>query len=110
MLVKKFTEKKLKENNGILSIQNIWKSFFIENGYNYIVFGNPTECPWGSNWGNCIITKDKPLEAYILQMKSYGKEVFDAAESRNMILIKIDKIIPEYICTTHLDNVEYSSN
>ena len=96
----KFKQKK-KETTGILKVTKIWKKFFIENGYNYILFANPTECPWGSNWGNCIITKTKPDKYDVLQMGSYGKTAFDVPESRNMIVVKIGK---EYICTTHLDN------
>lgn len=96
----KFIQKK-KETTGILKDKKIWKKFFIENGYNYILFANPTECPWGTNWGNCIITKTKPDKYDILQMGSYGKTAFDVPESRNMVVVKIGK---EYICTTHLDN------
>ena len=101
---KKFAEKKINVNKGVISIKNKWKSFFIEQGYNYIIFANPTQCPWGENWGNCIITKDKPLEAYVLQMDSYGKEIFDAPESRSMVAIKINEKTPEYICSTQLND------
>ena len=94
-------EKKKKDTVGILKDKNIWKKFFIDNGYNYILFANPTECPWGHNWGNCIITKTKPDFYDVLQMKSYGKTAFEEPESRNMVVIKMGN---EYICTTHLDN------
>ena len=101
---KKFTEKKMAEYNGIKSIKNKWQNFFLEHGYNYIVFANPTECPWGSNWGNCIITKTRPLDAYVLQMGSYGKEAFEVPESRSAVCIKINESNHEYICSTQLDN------
>ena len=95
-----FVEKK-KNASGNLKEKNVWKSFFIEKGYQYILFSNPTECPWGTNWGNCIITKFKPDNIDVLQMGSYGKKAFNVPESRNMVIIKKNN---EYICTTHLDN------
>jgi hypothetical protein len=107
---KLFTEKKMKDNNGTKNIKNKWKSFFLKHGYNYIVFANPTECPWGENWGNCIITKDKPLDAQVLQMGSYGKEIFGAPESRSLIMIKINEQNPEYICSTQLNDRDDISN
>ena len=84
-----------------MNVKGGWKSFFIGEGYKYIVFGNPSECPWGENWGNCIITKMKPDDAYVLQMKSYGKKSFNEPESRCLVSIKIGD---ELICTTHLEN------
>ena len=98
---KEFEEKKIKQNGKILEKKNIWKNFFINNGFKYILFATPTNCPWGENWGNCIILKNKPDFVDVLQMKSYGKTVFNVEESRNMIICKINN---EYICTTHLDN------
>lgn len=95
-----YQEWKLKKQN-LVKQKNIWKKFFSENGYRYIVFANPTECPWGENWGNCIITKERPDSVDVLQMKPYGKSMFGSLESRNMIVIKKNN---EYICTTHLDN------
>ena len=98
---KEFEKKKLKQNGKLLTDSKIWKTFFIENGFKYILFANPTECPWGENWGNCIILKNKPDLVDVLQMKSYGKTAFGVEESRNMVICKINN---EYICTTHLDN------
>ena len=98
---KKFTDKKIEDNKGVKSVTGVWRDFFIKHGYNYIVFANPSECPWGENWGNCIITKMKPDEALVLQMGSYGKLSFDAPESRSMVCVKMGN---EYICSTHLDN------
>ena len=97
----KFSEKKLKDYNGIKSVKDKWTSFFLKRGYKYIVFSNPYECPWGENWGNCIITKEKPLDAYVLQMNSYGKTAFEKPESRSAVAVKINN---EFICSTHLDN------
>lgn len=98
--VPEYQEWKLKKHK-LRKQKNIWKKFFSENGYRYIVFANPTECPWGENWGNCIITKERPDSVDVLQMKPYGKSMFGSLDSRNMIVIKKNN---EYICTTHLDN------
>ena len=97
----KFSDKKLRDYNGIKSVKDKWSSFLLKRGYKYIVFSNPYECPWGENWGNCIITKEKPLDAYVLQMGSYGKIAFEKPESRSAVAIKINN---EFICSTHLDN------
>lgn len=86
---------------GVSKEKKIWADFFKKNGYKYIVFANPTECPWGENWGNCIISKTRPDKVDVLQMKPYGKSAFGSLESRNMISAKFGM---EYICTTHLDN------
>lgn len=96
-----FKKKKIKQNGKILKEKNIWKKFFLDNGYKYILFANPTECPYGENWGNCMILKKKPDFIDVLQMKSYNKMAFGVLESRNMVVCKINN---EYICTTHLDN------
>tara|TARA_Y200000002_G_scaffold338556_1_gene307991 strand:+ start:1106 stop:2152 length:1047 start_codon:yes stop_codon:yes gene_type:complete len=98
---KQFEIKKIELYNGYKKIKGVWKSFFLNNGYKYIVFGNPKYCPWGNNWGNCIITKKKPEYAFVLQMGHYGKKEFGKFESRNMIIVKINN---QYIGTTHLDN------
>lgn len=103
MACQEFKEKKNKEyidTDGIAQIKGIWKDFFISEGYNYIIFANPSQCPYGQNWGNCIITKKKPEKGYVLQMGSYEKKSFGVPESRSMVGIKLDN---EYIFSTHLD-------
>ena len=102
---KQFTQKKneeYKDTEGIRQVNDVWKNFFTEQGYQFIIFANPTECPFGLNWGNCIITKEQPEEGLVLQMGSHKKESFMAPESRSMVGIKLGG---EYIFSTHLDNV-----
>ena len=53
---------------GNVRLKNVWIKFFVDNGYKYIIFGNPTECPYGKNWGNCIISKKRPRYCGVLQM------------------------------------------
>jgi len=94
-----------------------WIKNFIEMGYLYIIFGNPINCPYGINWGNCIITKQRPKSAIILQMqpKTYNDDEFFAAdkdetESRCMIHIVMTKEgkegIEHNILCTHLEDKE----
>lgn len=59
--------------DGIKKLTGKWIKDFITAGYRYIVFGNPTRCPYGKNWGNCIITKEKPGLAKIIHMTSFKK-------------------------------------
>jgi hypothetical protein len=94
-----------------------WIKKFIEMEYEYIIFGNPINCPYGINWGNCIITKQEPTSAKILQMKpkTYNDDDFFAAnkgetESRCMIHIVMTKEgkegIEHNILCTHLEDKE----
>jgi hypothetical protein len=89
-----------------------WIKKFIDMEYEYIIFGNPINCPYGINWGNCIITKQEPTSAKILQMqpKIYNDDVsFQAnngeTESRCMIHIVMTKEGKEHnILCTHLED------
>lgn len=100
---------------GTKTLSNVWIETFTKMGYNYIIFGNPIDCPYGINWGNCIITKRKPNRATILQMqpKTYTDDNFFAAnngekESRCMIHIVMDTEGTEgtehNILCTHLED------
>jgi hypothetical protein len=95
-----------------------WIKNFIKMGYLYIIFGNPINCPYGINWGNCIITKQEPTSAKILQMqhkKTYNDDdSFQAnkgeTESRCMIHIVMTKEgkegIEHNILCTHLEDTQ----
>ena len=58
------------DENGNVILNNVWTNFFVNKGYNSIIFGNPTDCPYGKNWGNCIISKRKPTSCNIIQLDS----------------------------------------
>jgi len=97
------------------TLTNNWINKFIEMGYLYIIFGNPINCPYGINWGNCIITKQEPTRAKILQMqhkKTYNDDnSFQAnkgeTESRCMIHIVMTKEgIEHNILCTHLEDTQ----
>jgi hypothetical protein len=93
---------------GNVVLTNVWIKFFVDNGYNFIIFGNPTDCPYGKNWGNCIISKRKPTSCNIIQLDSrkIHKKTTDLVdkndvESRCMIHITMDE---HHILCTHLDD------
>jgi hypothetical protein len=102
------------DDNSNKTLTDEWIKKFIEMGYLYIIFGNPINCPYGINWGNCIITKQEPTSAKILQMqpKTYNDDKFFAAdkdekESRCMIHIVMTKEGKEHnILCTHLEDKE----
>jgi len=96
------------DENGNVSLNNVWTNFFVNKGYNSIIFGNPTDCPYGKNWGNCIISKRKPTSCNIIQLDSrkIHKKTTDLVdkndvESRCMIHITMDE---HHILCTHLDD------
>jgi hypothetical protein len=93
---------------GNVVLTNVWIKFFLDNGYNFIIFGNPTDCPYGKNWGNCIISKRKPTSCNIIQLDSrkIHKKTTDLVdkndvESRCMLHITMDE---HHILCTHLDD------
>lgn len=63
-----------------------WFEGFIQLGFEWVVFLSPTHCPYGANWGNCIVMKHKPDEVRCGHLKGEGcvqfKQVWDAQESR----------------------------
>ena len=93
---------------GNVVLTNVWIKFFVDNGYNFIIFGNPTDCPYGKNWGNCIISKRKPTSCNIIQLdtRKIHKKTTDLVdkndvESRCMLHITMDE---HHILCTHLDD------
>jgi hypothetical protein len=97
---------------GNVVLNNVWINFFVDNGYNFIIFGNPTVCPYGKNWGNCIISKKEPKSGNIVQLKSLKKHKKpndlvneNDIESRCMVHITMDEYGEEHhIICTHLDD------
>jgi hypothetical protein len=96
------------DENGNVILNNVWTNFFVNKGYNSIIFGNPTDCPYGKNWGNCIISKRKPTSCNIIQLDSrkIHKKTTDLVnkndvESRCMLHITMDE---HHILCTHLDD------
>jgi hypothetical protein len=102
------------DKKGNVNLNNVWIAFFVDNGYNFILFGNPTMCPYGKNWGNCIISKKKPSASKILLMddegfiKSHEKDTNlvdkDTKETRCMIHITINEGVKHHILCTHLED------
>ena len=99
-----FAEKKMKEYGGApKTVRGVWKSFFLKQGYQYVVFASPADSPFGRNWGNCILTKMAVHNARALHLPSYGKMSFSAKESR--CAVWVDLANGDSICTVHLDNL-----
>ena len=102
---------------GNVTLKNVWIKFFVDNGYNFLSFGNPTHCPYGDNWGNCIISKKEPKHSDRLQMTPIKTHLDNTPlvkaklvsardeESRCMVRITIDEYGEEHhILCTHLDD------
>lgn len=113
---KKFTEKKNNDHmkaykTTVASLDNIWIKMFKELGYNYVIFANPRRCPYGKNWGNCIISQDKPISAKVVQMtpiKKHSPSTMadqDDPETRCMIHVEFNK---DNILCTHFEDTEQS--
>lgn len=105
------------DKKGNVTLNNTWIQFFVDNGYQYLSFGNPIECPYGDNWGNCIISKKQPKHSHILQMTPIKTHEDDTPlvkaklvsardiESRCMVHITIDEYDEQHhILCTHLDD------
>ena len=105
------------DKKGNVTLNNTWIQFFVDNGYQYLSFGNPSNCPYGENWGNCIISKKEPIHSDRLQMKPIktlekGSPLEKAAlvspgdvESRCMVRITINEYGENHhILCTHLDD------
>jgi hypothetical protein len=89
---------------GNVSLNNVWIKFFVDNGYNYLSFGNPTFCPYGENWGNCIISKKKPESSNIFQMET--KKTHD--EHSNLYRLNlVEEGTIESRCMVHITMNEY---
>ena len=102
-----FTAKKnaqYKKNGGkeTCSVGRVWKNFFAQS-YKFIVFCSPEHCPWGVNWGNCVISKCEPISATGIHLPAGKKCNFGVLESRCAILLEFHD---EFICTVHLEDRE----
>lgn len=99
-----FEAKKLAAYGGKEVVKHVqWRDFFLAQGYTHVFFASPADCPWGANWGNCMLTKERPRETKILHLPSYGKTVFQGIpESRCALLAVVPNGLP--FCTVHLDN------
>jgi hypothetical protein len=106
------------DEDGNVTLNNVWIKFFVDNGYNYLSFGNPTLCPYGENWGNCIISKREPITSNIFQMESIKIHnnidsnlvkkklvILGTKESRCMVHITMDEYGEQHhIICTHLED------
>ena len=102
-----FTAKKNKNyasTGGTLQLENVWVSSMLGMGYRYAIFGNPTHCPYGTNWGNIVLMKNKPDFAAVYQLdaiKQHPESGWNCGESRCLVHIVIgDK---NYF-STHLED------
>jgi hypothetical protein len=93
------------DKDGNVTLNNVWINFFVNNGYNYLSFGNPSFCPYGENWGNCIISKKEPITSNIFQMES-----IKIHNNPNSNLVKKELVFlgtPESRCMVHITMDEY---
>lgn len=104
----KFTNNKMEKNkNEVLTLENVWIAFFKEQGYKYIIFANPRRCPYGKNWGNCIISKQEPISAKIVQMTPIKihelSAMADAGDPETRCMIHAEFVNDNILCT-HLED------
>jgi hypothetical protein len=105
------------DKKGNVTLNNVWIQFFVDNGYKFLSFGNPIDCPYGDNWGNCIISKKEPKYSNRFEMiskKTHKKDTLlvnsglvtiGESESRCMVHITIDEYGEDHhILCTHLDD------
>ena len=87
-----------------------WEQELMKTGmdYKWLIFAPPKTCPWGGNWGNVMIMKDKPTNVQVnLELAdnaAYKKQPigeFGVVESRSII----GALIPKHgaVFTTHLE-------
>ena len=113
----KYTEVKMNKKNGyqfsitlngIKSTNFNWESKLKDFGYNYLLFSNPTQCTWGDNWGNVIITKDiKDLGEIQMNIPTTKKPGFapkGVKESRSSVYCRVDN---KLIVSTHLEDSDH---
>ena len=102
-----FTAKKNKDyasTGGTLQLENVWVSSMLGMGYKYAIFGNPTHCPYGTNWGNIVLMKNQPDFAAVYQLdaiKQHPESGWNCGESRCLVHIVIDK---RNYFSTHLED------
>ena len=109
-------QRKLIQNDGDIEIDdlgnvtltNVWIKFFVDNGYNYLSFGNPTYCPYGENWGNCIISKKEPITSNIFQMES--RKIHDNPDSNLVRKRLVSFKTEESRCMVHITMDEYGEH
>ena len=96
--------------DGTQVMTGVWKNVFVNTlGYKFAVFGNPTDCPWGENWGNLILLKERPTNAYVEQLQSvkdkshfFTKDYGKADENRCAVVIELDD--GTVFISTHLED------
>lgn len=95
-------------SNGMKSTNFSWESKLKDFGYNYLLFSNPTQCTWGDNWGNVIITKDiKDLGEIQMNIPTTKKPGFapeGVKESRSAVYCRVDN---KLIVSTHLEDSDH---
>jgi len=102
-----FATKKLGQYGGSPKVmqgaEGGWFEEFIKLGFEWVVFLSPTHCPYGRNWGNCMVMKHKPDEVRCgnLERLQY-KKVWDASESRCYVGARYGDHIT---VSVHLDDV-----
>lgn len=108
-----FDKKKRQEYGGQpKSVSGEWRPFFVSIGMRYAIFASPAQCPFGSNWGNVILSKRPVVAARSVHLPSHGKTSFGAKESRCAVWVDLgvrathaDREAPDSVMSTHLDDL-----
>jgi len=102
-LAPKFEAKKLGDYGGEPKVQQVpWFREFLDLGFRWIVFVNPASCPYGNNWGNCIVMKFRPDEVRCghMECRSY-RPPWEYEESRCYVGVRHGDRIT---VSTHFDD------
>ena len=96
--------------DGTQVMTGVWKNVFVNTlGYKFAVFANPSDCPWNKNWGNLILLKEQPTNAYVEQLQSvkdkshfFTRDYGKSDENRCAVVIELDD--GTVFISTHLED------
>jgi len=81
------------KETGVQSDGSFWLQLFRGLGFTHAVFGNPRECPWGGNWGNLVLLKERPVSAAVHQLQAARDKTFffgsKADENRTLVEVRL---------------------
>mmetsp|Transcript_29204 Transcript_29204/g.92268 ORF Transcript_29204/g.92268 Transcript_29204/m.92268 type:complete len:290 (-) Transcript_29204:16-885(-) len=89
---------------------SFWLDLFQGLGFTHAVFGNPSACPWGGNWGNLVLLKERPASATVLQLPGAQDKrfFFGSSADENRTLVEVELQDGTVFFATHLEDRDAS--